>query len=108
MEKACKIGHLTATDLADYLVQKQNIPFRTAYYITKDVVAHANKLGKDVSELNIDELRASNEELQSVSEEIIDCLNLRNSMNARKSYGGTSTDETNHQVKIFQDWLSKN
>jgi argininosuccinate lyase len=105
MEKACKIGHLTATDLADYLVQKQNIPFRTAYYITKDVVAHANRLGKDVSELNIDELRASSEELQNVSEEIISYLDLRNSMNARNSYGGTSTNETNNQIKIFKDWL---
>ncbi|MDD2698997.1 MAG: argininosuccinate lyase [Arcobacteraceae bacterium] len=105
MEKACKIGHLTATDLADYLVQKQNIPFRTAYYITKDVVAHANRLGKDVSELNIDELRASSEELQNVSEEIITYLDLRNSMNARNSYGGTSTNETNNQIKIFKDWL---
>lgn len=105
MEKACKIGHLTATDLADYLVQKQNIPFRTAYYITKDVVAHANKLGKDVSELNIDELRTSSEELKNVSEEILSYLDLRNSMNARNSYGGTSTNETNNQIKIFKDWL---
>jgi len=108
MEKACKIGHLTATDLADYLVQKQNIPFRTAYYITKDVVAYANGLKKDVSELSIDEVRASSEELQDVSVEIITYLNLRNSMNARNSYGGTSTEQTKQQVKIFQDWISKN
>ena len=108
MEKACKIGHLTATDLADYLVQKQNIPFRTAYYITKDVVAYANGLRKDVSELSIDEVRASSEELQDVSGEIITYLNLRNSMNARNSYGGTSTEQTKQQVKIFQDWISKN
>jgi len=108
MEKACKIGHLTATDLADYLVQKQNIPFRTAYYITKDVVAYANGLRKDVSELSIDEVRASSEELQDVSVEIITYLNLRNSMNARNSYGGTSTEQTKQQVKIFQDWISKN
>jgi len=108
MEKACKIGHLTATDLADYLVQKQNIPFRTAYYITKDVVAYANGLRKDISELSIDEVRASSEELQDVSVEIITYLNLRNSMNARNSYGGTSTEQTKQQVKIFQDWISKN
>ncbi len=108
MEKACKIGHLTATDLADYLVQKQNIPFREAYYLTKEVVAHANRLSKDVSELTISELRDSCEELKNVSDEIIAYLDLRNSMNARNSYGGTSTNETNQQIKIFQDWLSKN
>ncbi len=106
MEKACKIGHLTATDLADYLVQKQNIPFRTAYYITKEVVAHANKLKKDVSELTIEELRVSSEELTNISDEIIVYLDLRNSMNARNSYGGTSTNETNYQINLFKDWLN--
>jgi argininosuccinate lyase len=105
MEKACKIGHLTATDLADYLVQKQNIPFRTAYYITKEVVAHANKVKKDVSELTIDELRLSCLELAEVSEEIISYLSLRNSMNARTSFGGTSTKETNYQINLFKEWL---
>lgn len=105
MENACKIGHLTATDLADYLVQKQNIPFRTAYYITKEVVAHANKLKKDVSELSIDELKASSSELSVVSEDIISYLSLRNSMNARTSFGGTSTKETNYQINLFKEWL---
>ncbi len=48
MENACKVGHLTATDLADYLVSKQNMPFRTAYYITKKLVQEANRLNKDI------------------------------------------------------------
>ena len=70
MENACKIGHLSATDLADYLVQKQNMPFRTAYYITKDVVAKANSLNKDISELNLEEIRESNEQIKDINEEI--------------------------------------
>ena len=107
MEKACKIGHLTATDLADYLVQKQGMPFRTAYYITKDVVALANTLGKDISELSIDEIRKANEELKDVSEEIVMYLDLRNSMNARNSIGGTSSLQTETQIKYFEEWLAK-
>ena len=106
MEEACKIGHLSATDLADYLVQKANIPFRTAYYITKDVVAQANKLNKDMSELTIDEIRTSNEEIKDIDEEILSYLNLRNSMNARTSFGGTSSDRTNEQIAYFKEWLS--
>jgi len=108
MEKACRIGHLSATDLADYLVKHKNIPFRTAYYITKDVVAYANKLGKDVSELNLDELQKANTELATIEEEILVCLNLRNSMNARNSFGGTSTNQTRVQIEIFKKWLSDN
>jgi argininosuccinate lyase len=108
MENACKIGHLTATDLADFLVQKQNMAFRTAYYITKDVVAKANELGKDISELNIDEIRSASEELKDVSEEIVMYLDLRNSMNSRNSYGGTSSIQTENQIKYFEQWLEKN
>ncbi len=108
MENACKIGHLSATDLADYLVQKQNMPFRTAYYITKDVVECANSLNKDISDLSIDEIRSSNEEIKDIDEEIISYLNLRNSMNARTSAGGTSTMQTDIQIKDFEEWLDKN
>jgi len=105
MEKACKVGHLSATDLADYLVQKANLPFRKAYYITKDVVATANKLNKDMSELTIEEIRSSNEEIKNIDNEILSYLDLRNSMNARTSFGGTSTQRTKEQISYFKDWL---
>ncbi len=107
MEDACKVGHLSATDLADYLVTNANMPFRTAYYITKDVVAKANSLNKDMSELTIDEIRESNSEISMVNKEIVEYLNLRNSMNARTSFGGTSTQKTKEQIEIFKRWLSK-
>ncbi|RZV15772.1 argininosuccinate lyase [Aliarcobacter butzleri] len=105
MQNACKIGHLTATDLADYLVQKQNMPFRTAYYITKDVVALANSLNKDISELSIDEIRKANDELKNINEDIVLYLDLKNSMNARNSFGGTSTRQTESQIEYFKKWL---
>lgn len=108
MENACKIGHLSATDLADYLVQKQNMAFRTAYYITKDVVEKANSLNKDISELTIEEIRTSNDEIKDIDDEIIMYLDLRNSMNARVSFGGTSTIQTVEQIKVFEEWLEKN
>jgi len=104
MLKACKIGHLTATDLADYLVLKEKLPFRTAYYITKDVVALANSLNKDISELDIKEIRTI-KELKNIDEEIVTYLDLRNSMNSRNSYGGTSTKETENQIKLIKEWL---
>jgi argininosuccinate lyase len=105
MENACKIGHLTATDLADFLVQKQNMAFRTAYYITKDVVEKANSLNKDISELSIDEIRSSNDELKNVDEELIMYLDLRNSMNSRTSIGGTASEQTKKQIDDFKIWL---
>ena len=107
MEEACKVGHLSATDLADYLVQKANIPFRKAYYITKDVVELSNSLNKDMSELNINEIRKI-DELKDIDKDIIEYLDLRNSMNARDSFGGTSNQRTLEQIDIFKNWLKDN
>jgi len=105
MENACKVGHLSATDLADYLVQKQNIPFRTAYYLTKEVVQKANTLNKDISQLNIEQIRSSSKELENIDEEIILYLDLKNSMNSRNSFGGTSTKQTKIQIENMKTWL---
>jgi len=35
-------------------------------------------------------------------------LDLRNSMNARDSFGGTSTAQTKVQIELFENWLSCN
>ena len=105
MANACKIGHLTATDFADYLVVKQNIPFRDAYYLTKELVSRANSLNKDMSELNIVEIRSTCKELENIDEDVIEYLDLRNSMNSRNSFGGTSSKQTELQIKTFKEWL---
>ena len=105
MEEACAVGHLTATDFADYLVQKQNMPFREAYYLTKDIVAYADSLNKDISELTINEIRASTKALKNIDKEIVKVLDLRVSMNARESFGGTSSKRTSEQVEFFLSWL---
>ncbi|MDY3664319.1 MAG: argininosuccinate lyase, partial [Campylobacter sp.] len=58
MLKACKMGHLSATDLADYLVSAYNEPFRLAHNITGRLVALAESRGKDLSELSLEELKS--------------------------------------------------
>jgi argininosuccinate lyase len=107
MLKASKVGHLSATDLADYMVTKLGLPFREAYYITKQAVAKANELGKDISELDLAELRSSCDELKDINEEVLSYLDLRNSMNSRKSYGGTSTQATLEIIEVFNGWVGE-
>ena len=41
MEAAAHFGFSTATDLADWLVQKLNLPFREAHHITGQIVQRA-------------------------------------------------------------------
>jgi len=111
MLKACKKGHLCATDFADYLVQKQNFAFRDAYYLAKDAVAKADSLNKDISDLSFEELKDSNPKLQnlaSLDKKVLSCLDLRNSMNSRDSYGGTSSKQSKVQIQELKDWLKQN
>lgn len=102
MEQMAKIGHLTATDLADFLVQKCSIPFREAHHITGRVVAYAESKGVDISELEESEIRGVDEKIQEGVKAVLD---LRASMNARNSFGGTSTQQTQYQIDTLNAWL---
>ncbi|NKQ40420.1 MAG: argininosuccinate lyase [Sulfurovum sp.] len=102
MEKACMIGHLSATDLADYLVKEQNLPFRDAYHITGDAVNLAEKKGLDISELSLSDLQSIDER---IDEGVIALLDNRASMNARVSEGGTATVRTLEQVESLRGWI---
>ncbi len=102
MENACRVGHLSATDLADYLVREQGLPFRDAYHLVGDIVNRSEELGKDISQLSFEELKSIDSRF---SEDVIDILNIRNSMNARESYGGTSVKSTIEQIDILRDWI---
>ena len=104
MQKACKVGHLSATDLADYLVKNLNMPFRDAYHLVGDIVNKAEELGKDISELSFEELSAIDNRFKS---DVIEVLNLKNSMNARDSFGGTATKRVKEQIEILNKWLKK-
>lgn len=102
MESACQKGHLTATDLADYLVEKCGVPFRETHFISGKAVARSEALGIDVSAMNFDELKKIDER---ISEDVMPYLALRHSMNARESQGGTSTLRTMEQLVFFQNYL---
>ncbi len=101
MESACMVGHLSATDLADYLVRKAGMPFRDAYHIVGNVVNLAEEQGLDISELSLNDLQSIESRIQ---EDVMAVLNNRASMNARTSEGGTATARTLEQIKKMQEW----
>ena len=55
MQKAVKGGFLNATEVADYLVNK-NIPFRDAHSIVGQIVIYCEDNDKAIEELKLDEL----------------------------------------------------
>ena len=104
MRAATQIGHLSATDLADYLVEHCGVPFREAHFITGAAVARAETLGVDLSALPYDELKAID---PRIHENVIDFLKLDHSMNARTSQGGTAEVRTLEQVVYFENYLKE-
>jgi len=104
MESACAIGHLSATDLADYLVEKCGIPFREAHFITGRAVAKGEELGVDLSKMEFKYLKEIDER---INEDVMEYLGLRHSMNARTSQGGTASERTKEQLAYFKEYLQK-
>ena len=80
-------GYITATDLADYLVKNNSMSFRKAYQKTAAVVNLAEKKGKNLNELSLDELKKIEPKLTS---EVLKVFDLKNSVNSKRSFGGTS------------------
>jgi argininosuccinate lyase len=103
MAEACMIGHLSATDLADYLVKEAGIPFRDAYHIVGNVVNLAEDKGLDISELSLEDLQSID---KRIAEDVLVLLDNRASMNARKSEGGTATVRTLEQIAVMKNWLA--
>jgi argininosuccinate lyase len=102
MESACAIGHLSATDLADYLVEKCDIPFREAHFITGRAVAKGEELNTDLSKIDFKYLKEIDDR---INEDVMEYLGLRHSMNARTSAGGTATKRTLEQLEYFKNYL---
>ena len=90
-----KSGYITATDLADYLVKNYSMPFRKAYKTTALIVNYAEKSGKQLDELNIQELKKIEPKFSS---DVLKVFNLKNSVNSKKSHGGTSFDNIKKMI----------
>ena len=81
-------GYTTATDFADYLVQNNNLSFRDAYKVSAKLVNYAEKNKKKLNQLNFDEVKKTKNNLDK---SVMNVFNVRNSVNLKTSYGGTST-----------------
>ncbi len=103
MLECAKVGHITATDLADFLVQKKCISFREAHHIVGKIVAYAESKHCDISEISIEDLNKQDSRISSEAKEVLD---LMYSMDSRDSFGGTARSEVNRQVDYLSKWLN--
>ncbi len=89
MREAAARDCATATDLADYLVGK-GVAFRDAHEVTGKAVAHAIARGKELHELELDELTGFSSLIEA---DVYEVLTVAGSVAARNHYGGTAPAE---------------
>ena len=95
MLELANIGYIAATDLADYLVKNHSMSFRKAYQKTAAVVNLAEKKKKRLDELSLEELKKIEPKLKN---DVLNVFDLKNSINSKKSYGGTSFDNIKKMI----------
>jgi len=104
LEAATVDGFITATDLADYLVQK-GVPFRNAHEIIGKIVRDCLDKGRVLSQLSIDELRTFSEHF---NEDALETLTVQASLNEKDVPGGTAparVQDAMEEARAFLDQI---
>ena len=96
MKKAIDSSHATATDLADWLVKNLSYTFRKAYQLTGKIVSYADDNKIKLSELALPELQKFD---KKITKDILLVLSSLNSMNSKKSFGGTSSKNVKKAIQ---------
>lgn len=103
MKKACFNGFLQATDIADYLVKK-GLEFREAHKVVGTMVSSLEKKNLIFQDLTIKEF---NEYSNIFEEDVLVELDIKNSVNMKKSYGSTSEESVKKMINNAKKFINK-
>ncbi|MDC1212638.1 argininosuccinate lyase [Pelagibacteraceae bacterium] len=92
-------GYTTATDFADHLVKEKHLSFRESYAIAAKLVNFAEKKKKKLSELSLEEVKKV---YKDIDKRVLKVFDVKNSMNIKKSYGGTSEVNVKSMIKKYK------
>ena len=95
MYNSTKKGYTTATDLADYLVNK-GLAFRDAHEVVGKSVSYGIEHQKDLAELSLEELQLFDDRIEN---DVFDILSLEGSLCARDHLGATSPNQVKYAIK---------
>jgi len=101
MKAAAGAGYATATDLADWLVRRLDLPFRDAHHVTGRLVALAAEKKVGLEKLTLAEMQGVEPRLTA---EVFGVLGVMNSVKSRTSYGGTAPTNVRAQARR---WLKR-
>lgn len=95
MLKQAKLGHLAATDVADYLA-KRGLPFRHAHEVVGHLVLLCEQRGCNLDDLSFDDFKAAS---PLFKEDIVKALDLPSIVAARTTEGGTGEAAVTQQME---------
>jgi len=101
LAQALRGGYLSATDLADHLVQ-QGVPFRTAHEQVGRLVRYAEFQGKELWELTLEEIQRF---ASQAGPEVFELLAIENVVARRTSPGGTAPERVEKELKRVEKEL---
>ncbi|MFN7612136.1 MAG: argininosuccinate lyase, partial [Alphaproteobacteria bacterium] len=87
MRRAASLGYLNATDLADWLVQRLNLPFRDAHHVSGKLVKLAETKAVGLEDLSLKEMQSVH---PKITHDIYQALALDKVVARRESEGGTA------------------
>lgn len=102
MKKAAQGGFINATDLADYLVKK-GLPFRSAYKISGQIVAHCIANGQVLETLPLEVYKTYSD---LFDEDLYPEIDLTACVEKRISEGGTSAASVSAQIAYVKEQLA--
>lgn len=102
MRAAAGHGFSNATDLADWLVRAKGIAFRRAHHITGALVAVAEARGITLEELTLEDMQGVEPQ---ITKDVFGVLGLENSVESRKSFGGTAPDNVSQAIARWKERL---
>ena len=103
LSAALDAGHATATDLADYLVEK-GVPFRVAHEQAGHAVREAERRGISLAELPTDVMRSA---CPLAGDDVAGFLTPEASVRSRRSEGGTAPEAVSRQIDLAERDLAE-
>ncbi len=97
---AARARFITATDLADWLVQTLNMPFRDAHHTTGRLVKLAEEQNCDLADLSIADMRAVE---PNITGSVYSALRLEDTVASRTSLGGTAPERVLEAVRAARE-----
>jgi argininosuccinate lyase len=90
---------MLATDLAEYLVRK-GLPFRETHHIAGRVVALAEKEGKPMDKLTVEQFQGVDKRFGN---DVLGVFNYERSVEMKSAIGGTSKSAVLEQIKLLKE-----